>query len=282
MAFRIHRSLCVLFAFFLIAGLACAQGDPGEDAQAWLKAIDQRLAPPAKLKALQFRFQPRLAPMRQGKDNEPAPFQVRYLWREGVGERIEWLDREGDASVELESLLGAGENESTLALARELALRAREFAQRMRGRTLEEEFSGWNGRVLRRRLAERDAITLEFQAKDPKRVQSVTIELGRDGLPWRKRRTFVNGDAIEGVEAYLEREGRYVLHTVHIREQPAGGMRQGRASALIFQWQLVRGQRLLSSFEVKGKDLQPHELGATEFFDVAIDGDVQSFEPHWP
>lgn len=272
----IRLSTLLLFVFLSGTPLI-AQGDLGDDPRKWLDWLDGRIDRPQDLSALGFQFRPvRLDPSNRSR-TIPAEYVVRYAWRAGKGDRIDLLTPEGEPVTAIE---GDETGEALKALQASMLRRARSFGRRVRPPTLVEEFAAYDARVLRRKLAERDVVTLRFTPRQPQSaVEAVELELGRDGMPWRRVRKLRSGDRIEGLETWEARGDRFVLTKLNMTERPRGGTRRGTTFGFRFGYELKGGRRLLTSIEAVGPELPPLAQGKTTLTELKVNDAVPAFEP---
>jgi hypothetical protein len=255
----------------------------GDELAEVLAGLDRRIYVPAGIRALHFVIRP-------GSKGEGAraDFRVRYSWRDGVGDRIDILDDDGnvldripgympskDATEEL--VKRADKNERTLR-AHFLAT-SRELKEMVLGRTWSEHYAAWRGQVVRKTKNGEEFVSFVVEPLEPQKVRRVTVELGRDGLPWKIEKVYLSGDRVVQHPSYDARGDRFVLAKLQHVYTPGTPGQGGLAFAFVFTWQSVKGRLVLATVTKEGRDLPPEALGVTELADLRLDDDVPPFEP---
>ncbi len=250
-----------------------------------LAQVDKRMyyASQHGLSALSFTFRPRIND-RTGKPLGLAPFRVRYRWRARVGERVDYMNEEGQvrAFAELpgESALKKEGFERRRALNRLAHLRTcRNFLPWFLGRRLQDRFNRHRLTVSRRMVNEREEIVLIIEPRTPVRLKRLKITLDRHGLPWKEERILTNGHILTQQNDYSKRPEGHLLESYKIFDTPPSADQKGFNYAIALKFQRVDGFILPASVRKAGKDLPASEKGSTEFGDVLVNGKVAPFQP---
>lgn len=269
-------ALTGLLVLLFLSPLATGQiRDPGDDGDAWLALLDKRIDAARDLEGLSFRFRPRLHAPGQPDDTVSAGFLVRYCWRAGGGDRVDFLDLEGKELPAPDT----AEAQKVIAKQREAYLLvARQLAGTVRGQTLAAQFETYQKRVLRRDMAEGEEVRLLLIAPESSAIENVVLHLDRRGLPWKRVKTMRNGDRATFHPTYEERDGRFLLTSLKRETEPAGGAVAGITMAWTFGYQRVQGRLLPNRVEVLGPNLPAYRRGATELLELRTGDRVPAFE----
>lgn len=243
------------------------------EALSLLTQADARIAPPLKATAFRFEVRPKIRTP-EGKEGE-APFRVRYSWREGCGDRIEFLDDEGKV---LEHAPDAPENLRAEARAHHLDA-ARGLAAFVRGRTLVETWSHCRGRVEKSRVNGREEITLILEPAEKKHLRQAELLLDRRGVPWKIQRTMLDGSRIVQHPQYELAGELFALQVLQHIEIPAIARDAARQYAWEIKWQRVSGQLVPASIAKLSKDAKEPGLGLSAILALCLDAEVPAFEP---
>jgi hypothetical protein len=232
--------------------------------------LDQRIHVPSGIVALAFTYRP------GGAAGPPSPFRIRYLWRETSGDRIEVLDDEGRIC---ERIPGVQDPEHEKVLRGHFQKTSRELRQMVLGVRLADLYADFRGDVVRTVKNGEESVSLVLEPRNPKRLRRVTIELGRDGLPWRTQKEYLSQDRLVQHHTWETRGDVHVLTVVQHIYTPAVTGQRGEAFAHRFTWQKIGGRLLLASVRKEGPDLPPEVTGTTEFQDMQVNEDVPEFTP---
>lgn len=255
-------ALTGLLVLLFLSPLATGQiRDPGDDGDAWLALLDKRIDAARDLEGLSFRFRPRLHAPGQPDDTVSAGFLVRYCWRAGGGDRVDFLDLEGKELPAPDT----AEAQKVIAKQREAYL-------------LVAQFETYQKRVLRRDMAEGEEVRLLLIAPESSAIENVVLHLDRRGLPWKRVKTMRNGDRATFHPTYEERDGRFLLTSLKRETEPAGGAVAGITMAWTFGYQRVQGRLLPNRVEVLGPNLPAYRRGATELLELRTGDRVPAFE----
>ena len=247
--------------------------DPGEDVQAWLKILDSRIYSPPTLDAIQFLIHPQQT--FQDGSKKPAPYVLKYRWRDGVGDEISVLSPERKKPDGMS-------DEEVKAVKNAFLPILRSHASVVRGRTMKDQYGAYPGRVLRKKVNSIEEVTLDLEAKGHARLKRILIHLGADGLPWKIEKTYRNSDTAVLHPDYEKRECGQVFIKFNEYRTPADPRYKPLGLGRRFTWQQVQGVLLLSSMELISKDLKPQDVGLVEFLDMAINEKVPEFQPKKP
>lgn len=241
-----------------------------------LTAVDARLLEPLRAHAVSFVYRPQIRVV--GTAATPALWSVRYSWRDGVGDRVDFLDAEShpcahvpDAPVEQR----AGALQQHLNMARGLAA----F---FRGRAHVQAYSGCRGRVERETVNGVAEVSVVLEPAERQRVARTVIRLDRRGVPWKVERSMTNGDRVLQHPQYEPRGDKFALLVLQHMETPAVTSEKGHTYAYEFKWQTVDGVLLPASVSKQSKDEDEPGLGTTEFREVRLGASVAEFEPLAP
>lgn len=238
-----------------------------------LAAVDGRIAAPLKASAFRFESRPHIKTA-DGKDGEAA-FRVRYAWREGCGDRIEFLD---DADKLLEHAPDAPEHLRGEARAHHLSA-ARGLAAFVRGRTLVETWAHCRGRVEKSRVNGREEIRLILEPAEKKHLRQAELFLDRRGVPWKIERTMLDGARVVQHPQYELAGELFVLQTLQHIEIPAAAREAARQFAWEIKWQRTAGQLVPASIAKLSKDAKEPGLGLSAILGLCLDAEVPPFEP---
>ncbi len=267
---------CVVLLLLALALPGQTQSAPQAlegEALSILAAVDARIAAPLKASAFRFELRPRVkAP--DGKDGE-AGFRVRYSWREGCGDRIEFLD---DASAVLEHAPDAPENLRAEARAHHLEA-ARGLAAFVRGRSLVDTWAHCRGRVEKSRVNGREEIQLILEPAVKKHLRHAALFLDRRGVPWKIERTMLDGARLVQHPQYELAGELFALQALQHIEIPANARDAARQYAWEIKWQRVAGQLVPASIAKLSKDLKEPGLGLSAILGLCLDAEVPPFEP---
>jgi|GEM_PF-5701971 hypothetical protein len=265
--------LLFLLALSLQAQSTTTQNPLCGEAREVLAAVDARIHAPLSAKALRFDFRPRIKTA-NGEESQ-ARFRVRYSWRGGVGDRIDFLD---DESKLLEHAPNTPEHLQAEVRKQHLEA-ARGLAGFVRGRTLVETWNHCSGRVERTRVNGRDEILLLLEPVEKKVLRQARIYLDKRGVPWKVERALLDGARILQHPQYELIDTHFALEALQHVEISANPRDAARQFAWDIQWQRVAGQLVPSSITKLSKDAKEPGLGLSEILELCLDEDVPPFEP---
>jgi len=282
-------SLCFLLVLgFALLGFsvpAVCQASRENEGVKVLKTVDGRLyrASCHGLKALCFTFRPEINNLK-GRPLKAASFRVRYLWREGVGDRVDYLDDKGTLRAHLDELGVEGPHPENLKKRRQIdtrfyLLHGRLFRLQFLGRTLLERFGKHRLRVFHRKVNDRDEISIQIEPRHPVRLKRLTIILDRNGLPWKRELRLTSGWYHLYQYAFLKRPEGYLIKSYQLFATPPDGTRKGFNYAVAFSYQRAGGFLLPATIKKSGHQLPARERGMTNFQDLLVNQKVPAFKP---
>lgn len=247
-----------------------------------LRRLDGRIyrATREGLRALSFTFRPRI-------EGENAPkLLVRYRWRAGIGDRIDFLDEEGEVLErppklpDLEELHRQGrlDQEPGTLLTTQMLTASRGLGTSARGVGLLELFGDFRVRVDRKVVNHEETVSLILEPRNPKRLRRLTITLDRQGRPWRWERRLLDGTSVLQFHTFEERGAHWLLHQLQETVTPAG-QTTGISYAYETTFQKVQGIILPASISKQSPALPDWARGRTDLTDMKVNDDVPPFEP---
>ena len=203
---------------------------------------------------------------------------MRYSWREGVGDRVDFVDANEQTSAHVPD---APEAQRAAALQQHLGM-ARGLAGFFRGRTHVQAYEGCRGRVERETINGIEEVSVVLEPAERRRVARTVIRLDKRGVPWKLERTMVNGDRVLQHPQYELHGARFALQVLQHIETPAVTSVNGSSFAYEFKWQSVEGTMVPASISKQSKNSAEPGLGTTDFFEVRLGAAVTEFQPLAP
>lgn len=261
--------------FLVLASVLSAQearqtASAGDELSRHLADLDAKIycASAAGLRAVSFTYRP-------GADTTSrAGFRVRYFWRAGVGDRVEFIDKEG----KVDPLPPLPEKYREQMRGFYLGT-SRRLGDILRGRTFADRYRTFRGRVVRQVVNRREEVTLVLEPRSPKRIRRIKVRLDRRGLPLHWEIDYLNGDKRDEKRKYEQRDAQWVMTSRQERVTPGTPSRKGTAQAFVATYQKIGGYYLLSTIRKAVPGVAPGVKGTTEIKEVLVDGDVPAFTP---
>jgi hypothetical protein len=270
----------------LVRGAAWSQEAPdtSSDSEGMeiLSRLDARIyrATREGLKALSFTYRPRV----EGED--PPDIVVRYRWRAGVGDRIDFLDENGEVLESPPKLPGLEElhrqgrldDEPGRIFTTRMLTASRGLGLSARGVGMLERYGDFRVRVNRKVVNHEETVSLILEPRNPKKLRRLTITLDREGRPWAWERRYLDGSSVIQYHTFAEREGQWLLRQLQETVTPAGST-AGISYAYDTTFQKVQGILLPASITKESPALPDWARGRTELTDMKVNDDVPAFEP---